>query len=182
MSGSFRIAHMSDLHVPLGYPAGREWTLKAALSAASWHLKRRKIHRPEITEKLLEDMKRHTFDLVAMTGDLVNFGSEAEFRKGSDFLKQIDISEPMLCMPGNHEMMTRRSAQHMRTHSPAFSNGNDDPEFPMRNVFGRVAIITVSTAIPTPLGFASGEVGPGQRDRLTRMLRDACELDRYPSS
>jgi len=175
-----RIAHISDLHLPMGRPRGSEWTAKAALSVASWYLKRRRLHRPEITTKLLEDIRAHNPDVIAMTGDLVNFGSEAEFRKSADFLKELSASQTLLSLPGNHEMMTRHSGDFMRTHWSGFLDGADGAEFPSLRVFGRCALITLSTAIPTPLGFASGEVSSAQRETLAEMLDQVREQGQVP--
>ncbi len=154
----------------MGLPRGKEWSAKAALSTCSWYLRRRRIHRPEIAATLLEDVKEHSPDLITMTGDLINFGSEAEFRNGAGFLQKLCKPEALLCLPGNHEAMTHRSMDYMRTHWSAIQGVSEKEQFPVLRVFGNCALITVSTAIPTPLGFASGEVGESQRELLAQIL------------
>ncbi len=180
MTLPLRIAHISDLHRYSGLPEGRDLTLKSTLGVASWYLKRRHIHCKNVTDTLLQDVIAAKPDVIALTGDLINFGSETEFGNTADFLRQLTTSNDVLIMPGNHEIMTRWSAGHMHKHWAGFLYKEGEVEFPQCCIYGRYALISVSTAVATPPGFASGKVGAAQRTRLENMLMEAEKRNQFP--
>jgi hypothetical protein len=52
----FRVGHLSDLHAtPVRIRNPRELAGKRLLGWLSWHVRRRRVHRPDVLEALIED-------------------------------------------------------------------------------------------------------------------------------
>ena len=75
----FRIAHLSDPHLPP--PAGafgwRDLASKRLLSRIAWRRKHKE-HQPDVLAALVADIKAYAPDHIAVTGDLTNFASTVE--------------------------------------------------------------------------------------------------------
>ena len=69
----FILAHLSDPHLaPMQWPRPRDLISKRVHGFVNWHLRRRAIHRAEVLDALITDMKQASPDHIAVTGDLVN--------------------------------------------------------------------------------------------------------------
>jgi len=167
LSDEVRIAHLSDLHLPLATPRGLEWLGKRGLSGLSWHIRRSRLHRLDIAEALLADMLATPHDVVAMTGDLINFGLEREFAAARPWLERMGPPDRVIALPGNHEALAGRWDGAMRRHWLAYSEAG------RYLVTGFVALISVSTAVVTPPFMASGRVGRLGQERLADQLSQA---------
>ena len=77
----FTLAHLSDVHIgPL--PKAESWRDywgKRALGKINWHRRRRFLHDPAIAMAMVADIKAHSPDHVALTGDLINIALKQEF-------------------------------------------------------------------------------------------------------
>lgn len=174
MTREIRIAHLSDLHLPLGAPAGAEWLGKRGLSGLSWLIRRNKMHRAEIAEALLADLTSTPHDVVAMTGDLINFGLEREFAASRAWLDRMGPPERVIAIPGNHEALAGNWRAAMDRHwGPYHQSGG---------VFahGVFSIIAVSSAVTTPPLMASGHVDPPGVQLLARQLAEARAAGQIP--
>lgn len=167
MAVETRIAHITDPHLPLGLPRGVEWLGKRGLSGLSWLLRRRHKHRPEVAEALLQDLLAHRHDMIAMTGDLVNFGLEREFEAARAWLDRLGPPDRVLSIPGNHEALAGRWRDAMARHWGDYDRSGH------MVVRGAFALIAVSSAVVTPPGFASGRVGDEGRRKLAAQLAEA---------
>jgi 3',5'-cyclic AMP phosphodiesterase CpdA len=88
----FRLAHLSDPHVPpLPRPRIGELMNKRLLGYLSWQHRRRSIHRADLLERLTDDLKSEQPDHVVVTGDLVNISLPGEFETAATVV------------PGNHD-------------------------------------------------------------------------------
>ncbi|MGA8359576.1 MAG: metallophosphoesterase [Xanthobacteraceae bacterium] len=76
----FTLAHLSDLHMAVE-PRGSQLLSKRGLGYVNWLRKRKKIHRPEVLDALVGDLKTQSFDHIAVTGDLVNFSLPDEYAR-----------------------------------------------------------------------------------------------------
>lgn len=170
----FRIAHLSDPHLPppdlpLGRLSAKQW-----LSMAAWRRKRHR-HRPEILSKIAEDVAAAAPDHVVLTGDLTNFATEAEYQAAARWLGQFGDAGAVTVSPGNHDALTGSfGAGRFAPWAPWLGDTNE-LRFPMVRKRGPVAIVNLCSALPTALHKAQGRVGEDQAGRLADELRRAGE-------
>lgn len=172
MSQVIRLAHLSDLHLPFGLPRPHQWLGKRGLSGLSWLKKRRFLHKKAVAELLRDDMLAARPDLIALTGDLVNFGTSHEFKQSRVWLEGLGDQDRLVLIPGNHEAMAGRWSHHMVKHwgsCLSLENGNQ----PAIRRLEHIAVISLSTAIATPPFFAAGEIGRDQMDKAAGFIRQA---------
>jgi 3',5'-cyclic AMP phosphodiesterase CpdA len=175
----FRLAHISDLHIgPLPPVAPRDLLGKRLFGYLSWRLRRHRIHRQEVLAALRRDLQAIGPDHIAITGDLVNIALPAEFDQAAAWLRALGAPERISVIPGNHDAYARidygeslaRWTDYM-TSDPGSSAGSDgDCGFPYFRRRGPLALIGLSTAIATPPGFATGQLGRPQLEALDRLL------------
>ena len=73
--GELTFAHITDAHLTSPDPAGMHELLnKRMLGALSWRRRRRHIHRREVLDALVADLRREAPDHIAITGDLTQIG------------------------------------------------------------------------------------------------------------
>jgi 3',5'-cyclic AMP phosphodiesterase CpdA len=177
----FLLAHLSDPHVPTSLAAW-PWAMfnKRIFGYLHWRLLRARVHRIEVLHALRDDLIRTAPDHVAVTGDIVNISLPTEFTRTGLWLRSLGSPSDVTVVPGNHDayvavswhrswaawrdFMTTDQAEQAAPPSP------DGDWFPFVRRRGPVAIIGLSTAIPTAPGHASGEIGRGQLQRLASCL------------
>ncbi len=170
------VAHFSDVHaLSLDGVSPLAFLNKRLAGGANLLLKRRDKHPVRLFEALLEDLDRVHPDHVIVTGDLVNLSLDAEFALVRSLLDRIALPPSEISVvPGNHDVYVwaaalRRSWQ--RAVAPfATSDGANEPSFPLVRARGDLAIIGLSTALPSPVPFADGWVGPRQLAAAARAL------------
>ncbi len=168
------IAHISDLHIgPLPTPAPLALASKRLTGYANWRFRRRWHHRRETLDLVIADLKAQNPDHVAVTGDLVNIALPQEFVIARSVLEAIGLPDRVSLVPGNHDayvpgaldMAWRSWAPYM------LGDGGSEPGyFPYMRRRGQVALVGISTAVPTPPGYATGRAGPAQCARLATQL------------
>jgi len=173
---AFTLAHLSDPHLP-PLPAARFRDLagKRALGYLNWTRNRHKYHRREVLDTLVADLRAQRPDHIAVTGDLVNIALEAEFAPARAWLQSVGTSEHVTVVPGNHDAYTRatrnRSAEIWGDYLRGDGALTADPiTFPFVRRRGPLALIGVSSAVPTPPFMATGWLGQAQRDALDGIL------------
>lgn len=175
----FRVAHLSDLHAtPVRIRDPRELAGKRLLGWLSWHVRRRRAHRPEVLEALVEDLRRDPPDQVVVTGDLTNVACESEFAAARAWLERIGPPSAVSIVPGNHDAYVAiarerswdRWSEYLRSDAGPGADAGALDEFPTLRVRGAAAIIGLSTALPTWPGLATGALGAAQLARLERLL------------
>lgn len=172
------LAHLSDMHVsPLPPLKWREFTLKRALAYLSWHRKRKYRFSSDVLACLIDDMHAHKPDHIALTGDLCNLSLREEFESATSWLNRIGNGDKVSVIAGNHDAHLRNPAKVWREFWADYMQGdaseNHDAtlSFPYLRKRGDVALIGVSSAIPTSLLFANGRVKKAQLARLRTILR-----------
>jgi len=173
----FRLAHISDLHLSR-LPAVRWSQLanKRLLSYLSWQLRRRHGHVEALLDALVRDLREVAPDHVAITGDLVNLALPAEFAEAGAWLRRLGPPEWISLVPGNHDALVAVLPGDGWDHWRAYATSDPDAEvdrdadFPFLRRRGPLALVGLSTALPSALGFATGRLGAGQLDRLDRLL------------
>lgn len=169
----FTIAHFSDVHLsPLPRARLSELMGKRASGFLSWHLNRVKIHRAEVLSRVMEDIAGAKPDHLAFTGDLVNLAMPAEIEAGARFLRSLGDPRDVTMVPGNHDCYTPSGHAEALVRLRPWMSGDAPGEtvFPFARYRRNVAIIGVSTGLPTPIFQAWGKVGAEQLERLAALL------------
>ena len=170
---AFRLAHLSDPHLsPLPRPQLQELAGKRAFGFLNWTRNRYKYHRREVLDTLVADVQAQTPDHIAVTGDLVNLALEAEFAPALSWLESVGPPDRVTAIPGNHDAYVRATRHR---HGEVWSHylGSDDPAasgFPAVRRRGPLALISLSSAVPTPPLMATGRLGRAQLVALERVL------------
>ncbi|MFG1347624.1 metallophosphoesterase [Xanthobacter autotrophicus DSM 431] len=180
----FVIAHLSDPHLgPIPEARISELLGKRFFGMMNWIGARRRNFGASTLAPLLDDLLAQAPDHICVTGDLVNVSLPAEFDTGATFLASLGAADKVSVVPGNHDAYVRSAMHYHLEHWAPFLAGDDthphtpvDVEaFPYVRRRGGVAVVGVSTAVPTAVFLASGEVGRGQRARLAAVLKQLKE-------
>jgi 3',5'-cyclic AMP phosphodiesterase CpdA len=175
----FVLAHLSDPHLgPLPAPRWRELLGKRATGYVNWQRKRRLIHRGEVLSRIVADLEAQAADHVAVTGDLVNISLAGEYAPARAWLASLGRPHDVTLVPGNHDLYVRSAAQYPRLSWSDYMCADDgdpsvDAPFPFVRRRGPLALIGLSSAVPTAPFLATGRLGSGQIDRLAAAL-DRC--------
>jgi 3',5'-cyclic AMP phosphodiesterase CpdA len=172
---AFTLAHLSDPHLPpLPAPRLRELAGKRALGYLNWKRNRYKFHRRDVLDALVSDIRSQAPDHIAVTGDLVNLALEAEFAPAREWLESIGASDRVTVVPGNHDAYVRATRHRFADTLGHYLDGDDAPDgsspFPFLRRRGPLALIGVSSAVPTAPLMATGWLGRIQYEALERML------------
>jgi 3',5'-cyclic AMP phosphodiesterase CpdA len=175
---AFVLAHLSDPHLPpLPVLSLREFTGKRALGYLNWTRNRHAIHRRDVLDILVADIHARHPDHIAVTGDLVNLALAAEFAPAHAWLRSVGTPDQVTVVPGNHDAYARATQHHFAETFGDFMRGDagtggDAVSVPFLRRRGPLALIGVSTAVPTAPLRATGRLGPMQRDALDRILTE----------
>lgn len=189
----FVLAHLSDPHLsPLPRPRLRHLLGKRAFGYVNWRRNRHRVHRPDVVEALVKDVKAQHPDHVAVTGDLVNIALPEEIIGAAAWLRSIGAPEDVTMVPGNHDAYVASALVHVdrawgdfmqgdaQSHTgghTASHTGSHTGRFPFLRRRGPLALIGLSTAVPTAPLMATGLIGETQLaalDALLARLDDDC--------
>lgn len=157
----FRLAHLTDPHVgPLPRPQLRELLNKRLTGWFNWHRGRQATHDMEILAALVADIRAQAPDHIACTGDLCNIGLDDEWPTSRIFMQSLGPPEQVSFVPGNHDAYVPGALDGLLDEIAAFTRGDDGNEraFPYLRRRGPIAIIGLSSAIPTLPFVASGRL------------------------
>lgn len=157
---------------------------KRVFGYLSWHLRRVRIHRREVLDALAIDLARQRADHVAVTGDIVNIALPGEFKSAGEWLRTLGSPDNLTVVPGNHDAYVGVSWERSWAAWHPFMTSDDEDipaslhsrsadinhGFPIVRRRGRVALIGLSTAVPTFPGRSSGRVGRRQLECLAEHL------------
>jgi 3',5'-cyclic AMP phosphodiesterase CpdA len=169
----FTLAHISDPHIaPLPPPRLSELANKRVTGYLNWLRGRNRVHRREVLDAVVADMKSAGADHIAVTGDLANISLPDEFVRGREWLATLGSPADVTVIPGNHDTYIRTAAHEPERHWADYMRGDrpDINPFPFVRRRGPLALIGVSTAVPTPPFSATGWLGSEQLARLGPML------------
>lgn len=175
----FRLAHLTDPHVgPLSRPRLRQLLSKRATGYVNWRRGRRHAHDMDLLAALVADLHAQTYDHIACTGDLCNIGLPSEWATSKVFLEALGSADSVSFVPGNHDAYVRGSLEGLLGACGEWTEGDDGKRgiFPYLRRRGPVALIGLSSAIPTKPFVASGRLGPAQiaaaEEMLTRLAAE----------
>jgi 3',5'-cyclic AMP phosphodiesterase CpdA len=166
----FVLAHISDLHLALT-PRVSELASKRGLGFINWQRKRKYIHRPEALNTIARDLRTRPADHIAVTGDLVNFSVPGEYAWAKHWLESIGRPDNVTVVPGNHDVYVRGVEEFPAKFWGDYMRGDDGlVGFPFIRRRGEVALIGLSTGLPTAPFMATGRLGQRQLARLAEAL------------
>jgi 3',5'-cyclic AMP phosphodiesterase CpdA len=175
----FTLAHLSDPHLaPLPVPRWSELIGKRVTGYINWRRNRRFIHDPAVLKTIVADIKAQTADHTAVTGDIANIGLAAEFRNGRDWLESLGSTRDVTFVPGNHDIYVRESATFAARQWGAYMCDDDGMGgFPFVRRRGKLALIGLSSGVPTAPFLATGWLGATQSAALAIMLNKLKDED-----
>jgi 3',5'-cyclic AMP phosphodiesterase CpdA len=178
----FTLAHLSDIHLgPMPRARRRDLFGKRVLGYVNWHRGRKLVHRPDILNVLTRDLIEQEPAHIAVTGDLVNIGLPDEFILAAEWLHHLGSPGKVTAIPGNHDAYVRLHPDHGTGHWRPYMQSNDAGEahlrtppggFPFVRRFGDIALVALSSAIPTMPFVAAGRLGSAQRAFLGLALEE----------
>lgn len=172
---AFTLAHLSDPHFP-PLPRLRPSDLagKRALGYLNWSRNRHKFHTRDVLDALVSDMQAQAPDHIAVTGDFVNLALEAEFAPALKWLESVGPPDRVSVVPGNHDAYVRATRHRFAETWGNYLASDEMPDggatFPFVRRRGPLALISVSSAVPTPPLMATGRLGRSQLDALDGIL------------
>src|ERR1700746_3711291 len=166
----FTLAHLSDLHLALT-PKPSELASKLALRYLNWLRKRKYIHRPEVLAALTRNLQTQSAEHIAVTGDLTNFSLPGEYAWARRWLEAIGDPNDVTVVPGNHDVYVRSVEEFPAKFWGDYMRGDDGLDrFPFIRRRGKIALIALSTGVPTGPFMATGRLGQSQLGRLAEAL------------
>lgn len=177
---AFRLAHLSDLQLPPP-PLPFRWrdvASKRLLSRFAWRRKQHR-HLQAVLDAIAADVAAQAPDHVAITGDVINFATPEEFAAARTWLESLGDPANVTVSPGNHDALSAAGAP--KSFAPWAPWLGDDAAggFPHLRVRGPVALINLSSALPTALHLAQGTLGQVQIDRARAILRETGDQGLY---
>ncbi len=183
-STEFNLVHLTDFHIFQADGASwRSFMNKRSLSYLSWRLHRGRTNRPEVLTRLLEGLPSPPPDHVVVTGDLTHMGPPWELMQARMFLERIGPPDRVFVIPGNHDALTASSWAGLALAWKEFlaadhgarqlASAQDPGVYPRVRERNGVALIGLSSAVPTPPFTAAGRMGKDQCRRLAAILDHA---------
>jgi 3',5'-cyclic AMP phosphodiesterase CpdA len=178
---SFTIAHISDPHLgPAPMPRRGELTAKRLMGYVNWKRGRERLNDMKALARLVEDMLAQKPDHVAVTGDLVNIALAAEFERAAKWLEGLGSPSDVSFTPGNHDAYVRAAMPALaRVFAPWTTS--DHPRasetFPYLRMREGVALIGLSSGVPTGPFMATGTLGKRQLRDFGELLRETGTQD-----
>ncbi len=170
----FTLAHISDPHLaPLPRPHPGVLFNKRITGYLNWVRGRHRMHRREVLDAIVADVKAAGADHIAVTGDIANISLAEEFLRGRKWLEALGKPLDVTFIPGNHDAYVRAAAHDPERYWADYMHGdgeNGPVTFPFVRRRGPIALIGASTAVPTPPFMATGRLGQEQLDRLGPVL------------
>lgn len=173
----FTLAHLSDPHLaPLPAPHWGELAGKRVTGYLNWRRKRRFVHDPAVLAKIVADMSAQAPDHIAVTGDIANIALAAEFPRGRDWLESLGDAHDVSFVPGNHDIYVREAALYAtRQWGAHMADDGGAGGFPYVRRRGPLALIGLSSGVPTAPFLATGWLGTKQLASLAALLHDLAQ-------
>jgi 3',5'-cyclic AMP phosphodiesterase CpdA len=168
------LAHISDIHLaPLPPVQWTELMNKRITGYINWRLRRRSSLSGDGLHNLVQHMKEQQPDFVAVTGDLVNLGLEAEANTAWNWLQTVGDEHAVCVSPGTHDAYVKPAFGFNAERWGGYMRGEtmDVAQFPFVRRVDDVAVISCSSSVPSGPFMAIGRFEQDQADRLARILK-----------
>lgn len=173
----FRLVQVSDPHFQrLRLGSICQLCGKRAIGALNLLVRRRFKHRMSLLQALLEDLRGRSFDHLALTGDLCNIALESEWQAALRWIQATGLPpEQVTVIPGNHdayvpEVVENGTFERLFGAYQTAELREGESTYPFVRLRGEVALVCVSSAVPTGDLGAWGRVGEAQLGRLETLL------------
>jgi len=186
----FTLCHLSDVHLtPMPSLGAAGIAFKQALGLVNWRLKRHKLHDRATLDKLMRDVTVMGPDHILVSGDLVNISHPSEMAAARTWLEGLGGAADVSVVPGNHDTLVARPPGDGFERWAAWMTGEpveglETPgleaaargagraaAFPFVRRRGPLALVGISSSVPTPPFHAQGWLGEQQLHRLETTLR-----------
>ena len=176
---SFTIAHITDPHLsPAPPPLGADFRLKRFMGYINWKRGRERLNDMALLGRIVADLRAQRPDHIAVTGDLVNIAMPAEFRRAADWMETLGEPCDVSFVPGNHDAYVRPAMPILKATFEKWTTGDSGASsFPYLRVRGEIAIIGLTSGLPTGPLMASGKLGRAQLDALAALLQETGAKD-----
>lgn len=170
------ISHTSDIHLPLTFkPNISSLFNKRVIGYINHYSNRRNVHKLENIELILNDIKlKNKTGHTILSGDIVNLSLEEEFIKANEFLGKYFTKNNLSIIPGNHDAYVnikyKNSLCHLTNYLDESAPLNQDSPFPYIKKIKNIALIGISTAVPSPPFMCWGRVSKEQLIKLEEIL------------
>jgi 3',5'-cyclic AMP phosphodiesterase CpdA len=163
---------LSDAHIgPLPRPRRRELVGKRLTGYLNWTRGRSLVHDMGVLAALVTDMKAQHPGHIAMTGDILNIGLKAEYPLARAWLETLGAPHDVSFVPGNHDAYVRATMPDLAaTFAPWTTGDNGSSSYPYLRVRGGVALIGLSSGVPTLPFIAAGRLGRRQCEACATLL------------
>ena len=140
------------------------------LGYCSWWHKRRLIHRREIIDSLVDDLREHACpDHIAVTGDLTHLGLPMEYAEVGQWLPSLGSPEQVTVIPGNHEAYWGKDwldscamwAPYLESDTTQRETSKTADLFPSVRIRGQVALIGLCFSDTQPAPASHWQPRPG---------------------
>lgn len=178
----FRIAHISDLHIPPLPPMSlKQLAGKRLLGLVAWHQKWKSEHRQTILDALQRHLQELQPDHICITGDVTFTTLPEEVDKAAEWISRLGDPQQISLIPGNHDAYVSGSLEYaLETWSRWMQDDDGQTGFPYLHRRGPVDIIGLSSAVATPPAISLGRIGQAQLHR-TEALLGRIKATRRPS-
>ncbi|NMA98657.1 MAG: metallophosphoesterase [Phyllobacteriaceae bacterium] len=168
------LAHISDIHLsPLPQVGLSDLVGKRITGFLNWKLKRHGEMNVGTLASLVAHMQAQNADFTAVTGDLTNLALDSEVERAGKWLENLGDSERVAVCPGNHDAYVPGALENAQNLWGKYLTGEtiEGQPFPFVRRVGEVAIVSCSSAVPTPPFMAIGRFEEKQASRLARILK-----------
>jgi 3',5'-cyclic AMP phosphodiesterase CpdA len=166
------VAHFSDVHaLSLAGASPLAFLSKRFAGGVNLLTRRRNRHPVRLFESLIRELNRVKPDAIIITGDLTNLSLAGEFTLAREILGGLAIDPAAIAIvPGNHDAYVW-TAFLARAFERAFGHLlGDRATWPLVRVIGDLAVVGISTALPSPVPLADGWVGARQLRAVEQAL------------
>jgi len=170
----FRIAHLSDPHVPpLPRVSARQLMSKRLLGYLSWQRRRRSDHLQRVLDALADDLGDAAPDHMCVTGDLTNITLPGEVDNATAWLGQFGPPSRISLIPGNHDAYIPGALQYALERWAQWMHDDEGRKgFPYLHRRGPVDIVGLSSAVASLPGLSGGRLGADQLARCEALLAE----------
>jgi 3',5'-cyclic AMP phosphodiesterase CpdA len=168
----FVLAHLTDVHLAL-QPRLYQLAGKRGLGRINWHRGRKYIHRRETRDAVTRDLKTIATDHIAVTGDLTNLSLPIEYAAARAWLETLGPPHDVTAIPGNHDAYVPAALGGPEKAWGDYMRGDDGAPsgtFPFVRHRDGIALIALSSALPTGPFMATGLLGEPQLARFAQAL------------
>jgi 3',5'-cyclic AMP phosphodiesterase CpdA len=154
------LLHLSDLHIH-GFPRHpRQWKPKRVFGAMNLLLSRRRKFPRERLRRLIAQVDRLPWDVLVITGDLVQLGLAAEFEEARDLLAPLLARGPerVVVLPGNHDHYVREGDAGTAFYAAFGDFCRTEDGFAAHPLGGPWWLALWDTTLATQVGSAQGRV------------------------